>query len=106
MKHWNALNELETEVIRVGEFRNLYELILLAVENNADAETLQSGLYTMSGMIDDINTKINEKFHIVFDAIRSEDFKTEHDELTAEQENENGSQLRFQQIVDQLVSTN
>ena len=77
MKHWSELNELETAIIRVGEFKNLFKLLVAGTENYVDIKVLQSAIYTMEGMIDDIDSTLYEKFQTVFDAVRDEDTETE-----------------------------
>ena len=73
MKHWSELTELESEIIRVGEFKNLFKLLVAGTENYVDIKVLQSAIYTMETMIDDIDSKLYEKFETVFDAVRDED---------------------------------
>jgi len=72
MKHWGELNDLETAIIRVGEFKNLFKLLVAGVENDTDMKTLQSAIYTMEGMIDDIDSTLYEKFQTVWDAVKFE----------------------------------
>jgi len=73
MKHWNELTELESEIIRVGEFKNLFKLLVAGVENDTDIKVLQSAIYTMEGMIDDIDSTLYEKFQTVWDAVRDDE---------------------------------
>jgi hypothetical protein len=70
MKHWGELTDLETAIIRVGEFKNLFKLLVAGTENYVDIKVLQSAIYTMEGMIDDIDSTLYEKFQTVFDAVR------------------------------------
>ena len=77
MKHWNDLSELETAIIRVGEFKNLFKLLVAGTENYVDIKVLQSAIYTMEGMIDDIDSTLYEKFQTVWDAVRDENTETE-----------------------------
>ena len=72
MKHWTEFNELETAIIRVGEFKNLFKLLVAGSENGVDIQVLQSAIYTMEGMIDDIDSTLYEKFQTIFDAVRDE----------------------------------
>jgi hypothetical protein len=98
MKHWNELNDLETAIIRVGEFKNLFKLLVAGTENYVDIKVLQSAIYTMEGMIDDIDSTLYEKFQTIFDAVRDEeDTETEggeeefgFDSLQDEYQFENG----------------
>mgnify|MGYP000918693074 CR=1 FL=1 len=73
MKHWNELNDLETAIIRVGEFKNLFKLLVAGTENYVDIKVLQSAIYTMEGMIDDIDSTLYEKFETIFNAVRDEE---------------------------------
>jgi hypothetical protein len=73
MKHWSALMELESAIIRVGEFKNLFKLLVAGSENGVDIKVLQSAIYTMEGMIDDIDSTLYEKFQTIFDAVRDEE---------------------------------
>ena len=77
MKHWTELNELESAIIRVGEFKNLFKLLVAGTENYVDIQVLQSAIYTMEGMIDDIDSTLYEKFQTIFDAVRDEETETE-----------------------------
>ena len=73
MKHWNELTELETEIIKVSEFKNLFKLLVAGTENYVDIKVLQSAIYTMETMIDDIDSTLYEKFQTIFDAVRDEE---------------------------------
>jgi hypothetical protein len=73
MKHWNELTELETEIIRVSEFKNLFKLLVAGTENYVDIKVLQSAIYTMESMIDDIDSTLYEKFQTVWDAVRDDE---------------------------------
>ena len=79
MKHWNELTELETEIIRVSEFKNLYKLLVAGVENEVDIKVLQSAIYTLEGIIDDIDSTLYEKFETVFNVVRDESFSEEEE---------------------------
>jgi hypothetical protein len=93
MKHWNELTELETEIIRVSEFKNLFKLLVAGTENYVDIKVLQSAIYTMESMIDDIDSSLYEKFQTVWDAVKYEDAESEDygfDTLEEEYRFENG----------------
>ena len=79
MKHWTELNELESAIIRVGEFKNLFKLLVAGSENGVDIQVLQSAIYTMEGMIDDIDSTLYEKFQTIFDAVRDENSEPEEE---------------------------
>jgi hypothetical protein len=86
MKHWNELTELETEIIRVGEFKNLFKLLVAGTENYVDIKVLQSAIYTMEGMIDDIDSTLYEKFQTVWNVVRDESFSEEEEEFSTTEE--------------------
>ncbi len=99
MKHWSELNELETAIIRVGEFKNLFKLLVAGTENYVDIKVLQSAIYTMEGMIDDIDSTLYEKFQTVWDAVRDDEteggeeefrFDTLQEEYQPQQGHRNG----------------
>ena len=79
MKHWSELTELESEIIRVGEFKNLFKLLVAGTENYVDIKVLQSAIYTMETMIDDIDSTLYEKFQTVWDCVRDEDAEPEEE---------------------------
>ena len=73
MKHWGELTELESAIIRVGEFKNIFKLLVAGSENYVDIKVLQSAIYTLEGMIDDIDSTLYEKFQTVWDAVRDDE---------------------------------
>jgi len=79
MKHWNELTELETEIIKVSEFKNLFKLLVAGTENYVDIKVLQSAIYTMETMIDDIDSTLYENFQTVWDCVRDEDAEPEEE---------------------------
>ena len=72
MKHWNTLTELESALIRLGEFKNLFELLTAGVDNGCSQEVINSAIYTMHGMIDNINDEAMANFHTLWEEIRQE----------------------------------
>lgn len=79
MKHWAELTELESAIIRVGEFKNLFKLLVAGAENDVDMKVLQSSIYTLEGMIDDIDSTLYEKFETVFNAVRGDKSEVKND---------------------------
>lgn len=73
MKHWNTLTSVETQIIRLGEFKNLFELVLNGVEGGSTIEQLHSGLYTMSGMLEEVEKNLSNEFQNLWDEIRDAD---------------------------------
>ena len=102
MKHWGELTDLETAIIRVGEFKNLFKLLVAGTENYVDIKVLQSAIYTMESMIDDIDSTLYEKFQTVWDAVRYEDVESEEeykfDTLEEEYRFENGQPFANKKI--------
>ena len=84
MKHWSELTDLESAIIRVGEFKNIFKLLVAGSENYVDIKVLQSAIYTLEGMIDDIDSTLYEKFETVFNAVRDESFSEEEEEYRFE----------------------
>lgn len=84
MKHWNELTELETEIIRVSEFKNLFKLLVAGTENYVDIKVLQSAIYTMETMIDDIDSTLYERFQTVWDSVKYESFSEKEEEYQFE----------------------
>ena len=71
MKHWGALNALETEIIRVAELRNL----LSVLGNGADRSTLEelsSSLWYIQGSLDDISQQLDDRFKQLWSAIAAD----------------------------------
>ena len=92
MKHWNELNSIETQIIRVSEFANLYDLVLNGIENGATNYQIQTGLYTMQGMLEDINDKLYPAFQELWDSVKQESIAVEYDE--------DGPQYNFKPLED------
>jgi hypothetical protein len=82
MKHWGELTDLETAIIRVGEFKNLFKLLVAGTENYVDIKVLQSAIYTMEGMIDDIDSTLYEKFQTVWNAVRDDETEGGEEEFS------------------------
>lgn len=95
MNHWTELTELESAIIRVGEFKNLFKLLVAGAENDVDMKVLQSSIYTLEGMIDDIDSTLYEKFQTVWDSVRDE----AEDEDEYEDEDEE-PEIQFQTMYD------
>jgi len=72
MKYWNNLTQIENEVMRVGEFKNLMMLVANGSET-ASGQEIQTGLYTLLGMIEDIDEKLSKHFQDLWDSVRHDD---------------------------------
>jgi len=100
MKYWNALTELETQVYRVREFKTLLDLIARATESGVNDQEMQTALYTLLGMVEDIDDKLYSQFHVLWDAVRTDSQNDAENE-----EDENNSQERWGKIVDSLQNS-
>jgi hypothetical protein len=100
MKHWNTLTELENQVYRVREFKTLLDLIARATESGVNEKEMQTALYTLLGMIEDIDSKLYSQFHVLWNEIR-----TDSQNYAKTEENENNSQKRWKKIVDSLQNS-
>lgn len=71
MKYFNQLNDVETQIIRLGEMSKLMKVIC----NGADTSTqdeLQSAICYIEGSIDDISTQLMSNFQNLFDSVKAE----------------------------------
>jgi hypothetical protein len=100
MKHWNTLTELENQVYRVREFKTLLDLIARATESGVNEQEMQTALYTLLGMIEDIDSKLYDQFHVLWDEVR-----TDSQNDAEIEEDENGSQERWEKIVNSLQNS-
>lgn len=73
MKHWNTLTNMETQVIRVGEFKVLLDLIARSMDSGVNESEIQTAMYTLLGMIEDINDKLSDNFQTLWNEIRDAD---------------------------------
>lgn len=72
MKHWGSLSEIETEVIRLKELKNVIDVLASGIDS-ASHEQIVSAFYHIEGAIDDIAEQLSDKFYQLFDEIRRED---------------------------------
>lgn len=95
MKHWNTLTELENQVYRVREFKTLLDVTTRGIaETGSSIDEVTTVMYTLLGMIEDIDSKLYDQFHILWDEVRQESRETG--------DNENDSQQRWARIVRDL----
>ena len=71
MKHFNALTEVENEVIRLGELRNLFAVITNGLDSSSIDE-IKSTVYYIEGSLSDISAQLSDKFQNLFDSIREQ----------------------------------
>ncbi len=98
MKYWNTLTNLENEIIRVREFKTLLDVTTRGLtETGSTPEETSTVLYTLLGMIEDIDSKMYDNFQSLWDQVRNDSWKDDEDA-----ENENDSQMRWGRIVEEL----
>ena len=71
MAHFYALTELEHEIVRLGELRNMFAVIVNGAEES-DRVDLISALNYIRGSLDDINDVMKEKFQQLFDKVKDD----------------------------------
>lgn len=71
MKHFHILTEVENEVIRLSEMRNLLAVIVNGLEGSNPEEIISSFHY-IEGSIQDISANLSDKFQQLFEAIARE----------------------------------
>lgn len=72
MKYFEALNEVDTQVVRLAEMRNLLAVIINGLDSSSQEEIV-SAFHYIEGSIDDISEQLSEKFQQLFDAIAAEE---------------------------------
>ena len=72
MKHWTELTELESAIFRVGEFKNLFKLLVVGAENYVEMKVLQSAIYTLESMIDDIDEEAMSNFYTLWEDVKND----------------------------------
>jgi hypothetical protein len=68
MKHFNALTEVENQIIRLASMRDTYNVIINGAEQSSKEELISAMEY-IQGSIEDIADMALEKFQILFDSI-------------------------------------
>jgi predicted RNase H-like HicB family nuclease len=106
MKHWNTLTGLESSLIRLGEFKNLFELLTAGVDNECSREVINSAIYTMHGMIDNINDEAMANFHTLWEEIRQDsdfpEFEGEPEPFPYSNEKNPDEEEAFQRLEDAI----
>ena len=72
MKHFNALTEVENEVIRLAEMRKLLAVITNGTDGSS-REEIESAIHYVEGSIADISDRLSDKFQQLFEAIAAEE---------------------------------
>ena len=68
MKHLYELTEVENQVIRLSEMRNLLRVITNGMETST-REEVESAVNYIEGSVCDISEKLSEKFQILFESV-------------------------------------
>ena len=76
MKYFNELSDLENNVYKVEEFKNIFKLVMCGIENDVDLKVIKSVLSSLEQTIIDASDSLNESFNVVWNTIR-EDLKAE-----------------------------
>lgn len=71
MKHYNRLMQIEEQVIRLEEMRNLLAVIGNGLECSTETE-IASAVHYIEGSIADISEQLSENFKLLFNEIREE----------------------------------
>ena len=68
MKYFNALTEVENEVIRLAEMRKLLAVIVNGTDGSS-REEIESAIHYIEGSVADISERLSDKFQQLFEAI-------------------------------------
>jgi hypothetical protein len=97
MKHWTNLTALENEIHRVREFKTLLDVTTRGLtETGSTPEETSTVLYTLLGMIEDIDSKMYDNFQSLWDEVRTDSWESD------ENESDTNSDERWGRIVDDL----
>ena len=101
MKHWTNLTALENEIHRVREFKTLLDVTTRGLtETGSTPEETSTVLYTLLGMIEDIDSKMYDNFQSLWDEVRTDSWESD------ENESDTNSDERWGRIVDDLKKMN
>ena len=68
MKHFAQLTNVENQVIRLAEMRNLLAVIVNGLDGS-DKEEVDSAINYIQGSIDDISAKLSDEFQTLWEMI-------------------------------------
>ena len=74
MKYFEALNEVDTQVVRLAEMRNLLAVIINGLDSSSQEEIV-SAFHYIEGSIDDISNQLSEKFQQLHEAVAADSRK-------------------------------
>jgi hypothetical protein len=71
MKHFNELDNVETQIIRLGEMTSLLAVIANGVDASS-ADQLRSVIHYIEGSIDDIHTQLAIAHQSLFNSVKDD----------------------------------
>ena len=74
MKYWTELNNLETQIIRLGEMRSLFSVLASGAEESS-AEDIRSALWYVEGSLSDIHNEMRNEFDELWEVVKHDDTK-------------------------------
>lgn len=72
MKYWTELNNLETQIIRLGTMRSLFSVLASGAEESSP-EDIRNALLYVEGSLDDIHRELRSEFDELWDIVSHED---------------------------------
>ena len=68
MKYFYELTEVENEIIRLNELRNLFVVVANGMDSS-EKEQIESSIHHIEGSLEDICTTLADKFQQLWDTI-------------------------------------
>lgn len=87
MKYYSQMSQLEQEIIRLKSFYSTFRVIANGVEQST-SEDINEALFYLEGSLEDIQTKLNDAFHTLWDDVREDSWDEQMEELEDEQSND------------------
>lgn len=72
MKHFDELDAIETEIIRLGEMNNLFSVISNGAEQSSKEELISAVRY-IEGSLNDIQDSLRNNYRSLFEEIGKQD---------------------------------
>ena len=70
MQHFNRLDQVETQIVRLSELTALFRVIVAGAEHTMDMNDVVSSINYVEGSLVDINENLRESFQALWDEIR------------------------------------
>lgn len=71
MKHWNSLNDLEAQLIKLETTKSLITMVCNSFETT-HMKDIRNSIYLIEDYIIDLVENTNEKYNTLFNAIRND----------------------------------